>query len=147
MCFTIRIMLATDYLGNQFFQQLQMKFRDDGLQGFVAIGKPERQVRKASHVNIGRASTPRSLYYCLFASHIYGCCSSRTFRSWWTAHSAQRQRRGCNRCRVRLNIQIHQLRHRVWNLSTLTPPFRPKMFYSNSWERTFLQILVFQIQI
>jgi len=27
---------------------------------------------------------------------MYGCCSSRTFRSWWIAHSAQRQRRGCN---------------------------------------------------
>ena len=38
----------------------------------------------------------RSLCYCLFASRIYGCCSSRTFRSWWTTHSAQRQRRGCN---------------------------------------------------
>ena len=24
------------------------------------------------------------------------CCSSRTFCSWWTAHSAQRQWRGCN---------------------------------------------------
>jgi len=36
----------------------------------------------------------RSLYDCLFAPLIYGCCSSRTFRSWWTAHSTQR--RGCN---------------------------------------------------
>ena len=50
-----------------------------------------------SQVNIGRASTPRSLYYCLFAPHIcIWCCSSRTFRSWWTAYSAQRQLRGCN---------------------------------------------------
>ena len=24
------------------------------------------------------------------------CCSSRTFRSWWIAHSTQHQRRGCN---------------------------------------------------
>jgi len=24
--------------------------------------------------------TPRSLYYCLFGPHIYGCCSWRTFR-------------------------------------------------------------------
>ena len=38
----------------------------------------------------------RSLYYCLFVPRIYGCCSSRTFRSWWIAHSTQRHRRGCN---------------------------------------------------
>jgi len=25
-----------------------------------------------SHVNIGRASTPQSLYYCLFAPYIFG---------------------------------------------------------------------------
>jgi len=29
------------------------------------------------------------------ATYIW-CCSSRTFRSWCAAHSAQRQRRGCN---------------------------------------------------
>jgi len=28
--------------------------------------------------------------------HIYECYSSRTSRSWWMEHSAQRQRRGCN---------------------------------------------------
>ena len=29
--------------------------------------------------------------------HIYmWCCSSCTFRLWWTAHSVQHQRRGCN---------------------------------------------------
>ena len=38
----------------------------------------------------------RSLYYCLFAPHIYGCYSSRTSCSWWIAHSTQRQRRGCS---------------------------------------------------
>jgi len=43
-----------------------------------------------------RVHTPRSLYYCLFAPLIYGCSFSRTFRSWWTAHSAQRQLGGCN---------------------------------------------------
>jgi len=31
-----------------------------------------------------RDHAPRSLCYCLFAPRIYGCCSSRTFRSWWT---------------------------------------------------------------
>jgi len=34
-----------------------------------------------SQVNIGKASTPRSLFYCLFAPHIW-CCSSRSSRSW-----------------------------------------------------------------
>jgi len=43
-----------------------------------------------------RDHSPRSLYYCLFAPDIYGCCSSRTSRSWWTAHLTQRQQRGCN---------------------------------------------------
>jgi len=43
-----------------------------------------------------RDHAPQLLYYCLFVSVIYGCRSSRTFRSWWTAHLAQRQRRGCN---------------------------------------------------
>ena len=39
---------------------------------------------------------PWSFHYCLFAPHIYGCCSSHTFRLWWIAHSMQRQPRGCN---------------------------------------------------
>jgi len=36
---------------------------------------------------------PWSLYYCLFTPRIYGCCSSLTSRSWWIAHSTQRQQR------------------------------------------------------
>jgi len=28
------------------------------------------------------------------------CCSSHTFCSWWTVHSAQRQPRGCNNCNI-----------------------------------------------
>ena len=47
----------------------------------------------ASH---NRDHAPQSLCYCSFAPHIYGCCSSHTSRSWWIAHSMQRQRRGCN---------------------------------------------------
>jgi len=43
-----------------------------------------------SQVTIGRDSMPQSLYYCLFGPHIYGCCSSCTFHSWWIAHSTQR---------------------------------------------------------
>jgi len=31
----------------------------------------------------------RSLYYCLFAAHIFACCSLRTSRSWWITHSSQ----------------------------------------------------------
>jgi len=38
----------------------------------------------------------RPLYYCLFAPHIFVCCSLRTSRSWWIALSTQRQLRGCN---------------------------------------------------
>jgi len=38
----------------------------------------------------------RSLYYCLFAPHVYGCYSLRTSCSWWIAHSTQLQQRGCN---------------------------------------------------
>jgi len=47
-----------------------------------------------------RDHMPRSLRYCdhfiiVRATYIW-CCSSHTFRSWWTEHSAQRQQRGCN---------------------------------------------------
>ena len=52
-----------------------------------------------SQVNIGRASTLRSLFYCLFAtrrSMVLLNCSSRTSRSWWITQSTQHHRRGCN---------------------------------------------------
>ena len=51
-----------------------------------------------------RDYTPRSLCFCLFAPHIYGCYSSRTSRSWWIAHSTQRQPRGCNNTDSTLQI-------------------------------------------
>jgi len=38
----------------------------------------------------------RSLYNCLFALDVYGCHSSRTSRSCWITHSAERQRSSCN---------------------------------------------------
>jgi len=41
--------------------------------------------------NNNRDHMPRSLYYCLFAPHIYGCYSSGTSRSWLIAHSTQHQ--------------------------------------------------------
>jgi len=49
-----------------------------------------------SHVNIGRASTPRSLFYCLFAPHICMVLFFRHTRSWWITHLTQHHRRGCN---------------------------------------------------
>ena len=61
---------------------------------FVAIGKPERQVRKAVAASNNRDHLPQLLYYCLFVPLIYEHCSSRTFLSWWT--SLQHQQRGCN---------------------------------------------------
>jgi len=50
-----------------------------------------------------RVHSMRSLYYYLFVPHLYVGCSSRTFCSWWNAHSAQGQLRGCN------NISFLQL--------------------------------------
>jgi len=38
--------------------------------------------------------------FCLFSPRIYGCCSSRTSRSWLIAHSTQRQPRRCNSSRA-----------------------------------------------
>jgi len=63
----------------------------------VAIGKLERQVRTVSNCGTSnnRNHPIRSLYYCLFASHIC-VCSSRTSRAWWIALSTQRQLTGCN---------------------------------------------------
>jgi len=64
----------------------------------VAIGKPERQVRKASRCGSKQqyrshaAITPLLL---VRATYIW-CCSSHTFCSWWITHSTQRQRRGSN---------------------------------------------------
>jgi len=55
-----------------------------------------------------RDHATRSLYYCLFAPHICWCCSSRTFRSWRTAHSVQRQRRCCNKIMNYLGYILHR---------------------------------------
>jgi len=64
----------------------------------VAIKNLERQVRKASAVaaSTTRDHPTRSLYYCLFTSHIFVSCSLCTSRSWWITLSMQRQLRGCN---------------------------------------------------
>jgi len=37
-----------------------------------------------------------SVTACSRLIYIYMCCSLRTFRSWWTVHSAQHQQGGCN---------------------------------------------------
>ena len=42
-----------------------------------------------------RVHMPWSLYYCLFAPHMW-FCSSYTSLSWWIAHSTQRQPKSCN---------------------------------------------------
>jgi len=54
------------------------------LDDFVAIGKPERHVRKLRTVavSINGDHPTRSLYYCLFAPHSFSVLSSPTFRSW-----------------------------------------------------------------
>jgi len=82
----------------------------------VTIGKPEWQVHKlhtvaASH---NKDHMPWLLCCCLFEPRIYGCYSSRTFRSWWNAHSMQRQWSGCNKCNKR-NYQSVGIKHRKKN--------------------------------
>ena len=57
---------------------------------------------------------PWSLYYCLFAPHIYGCYSSRTSRSLWIAHLTPTERlqqhRGLNWKLLRLLPGRHMVR-------------------------------------
>jgi len=47
-----------------------------------------------------------TLLLLVHATYIW-CCSSRTFRSWWATHLAQRQWRRCN----------NRLYHKNWDLS------------------------------
>ena len=66
--------------------------------GFVAIGNPERHVRKASHRGSKqqyRSPDEITLLLLVRAAYIY-CCSSRTSRSWWITQSTQYHRRGYN---------------------------------------------------
>jgi len=89
----------------------------------VAIGNPERHMRKASHCGSKQQQSShamiilrvrwslRSMVHKLISAelprhdhsiiacsrHIYlWCCSSRTSRSWWITQSTQHHRRGCN---------------------------------------------------
>ena len=67
----------------------------------VAVGRPERQVRKASHWQQATTDITRYKHSIIACSrHIHGCYSSRTSRSWWIAHWTQRQPKGCNRGEV-----------------------------------------------
>ena len=64
----------------------------------VAIGNPERHVRKASHRGSKqqkRSPDEITLLLLVRATYIY-FCSSRTSRSWWITQSTQHHRRGCN---------------------------------------------------
>jgi len=65
---------------------------------FVALGKPKRQVHKASHCGSEQQQrlSPDEITHCLRHIRVYVCYSSRTSSSWWIAHSTQRQPRGCN---------------------------------------------------
>ena len=80
----------------------------------VAIGRPERHMRKASHRGSEqpqRSPEEITLLFLVCATCIR-CCSSRTSRSWWTAHLVQRQRRSCNSIyRLKCIPQFHTL---VW---------------------------------
>ena len=58
--------------------------------------RSESPSSKCTKIHTVAASNKRSLHYCLFAPHTYGCYSSRTSRSWWITHWTQRQWRGCN---------------------------------------------------
>ena len=61
-------------------------------------GKCAKLYTVAASNNRERSCTSITLQcYCLFVPYTYGCCSSRTSRSWWITHSTQRQRRGCNK--------------------------------------------------
>jgi len=53
---------------------------------------------------------PQSLFYCVFAPHIYGCYSLSS-RSWWIAHSTQCQLRGCNNISFQIQSMNNDLAH------------------------------------
>ena len=73
--------------------------------GWIAIRRPDHVQHWKLHTvtaSTNRDHPTRSLYYCLFVSHIFVCCSLRTSRLWWTAlstqHQLRHQLRGCNTC-------------------------------------------------
>jgi len=69
---------------------------------FVAIGNPERHMRKASHCGSKEQKSWHAMVTIIASSrHVYvWCCSSRTSRSWWITQSTQHHRRGCNSSNV-----------------------------------------------
>jgi len=58
--------------------------------------------------NNNRDHATPSLYYCLFAPHIYGCYSSRTCHSWWIAHLMAGKKVVKITCKHKLAIWITQ---------------------------------------
>jgi len=90
----------------------------------VAIGKPELHVHKASHCGSKQKySSHAAITLLLLVCATYTwCCSSRTFHSWWTAHSVQRQRKGC--CNS-LNLpHLWRCPWKTWNLKLFSLPTR-----------------------
>ena len=94
--------------------QLTVPFARNKMQKLSLLLRSEIPSGKCAEIRTVAASNNRdhstkSLYFCLFAPRIYGYCSSRTFRSWWTA---QRQRRGCNTTKVQV-LPLLRLRHNL----------------------------------
>jgi len=91
---------------------------------FVAIGNPERHVRKASHRGSKqqwRSPDEITLLLLVRTTHIY-FCSSRTSRSWWITQSTQRHQRGCNNIPSFLQRTTPIARSFVWRLNSTQPP-------------------------
>jgi len=66
------------------------------------------------------------------AAYIYGCCSSPTSRSWWTAHSTKRERRGCNN-----NIGLR----RRWTTVKLRGGLSVSAIFCSKFQRVSRQVL------
>jgi len=83
---------------------------------FVAIGKPERYMRKASHYGSKQQQRSQAVITLLLlvdTTYIY-CCSSRTSRSCWITHSTQCHQRGCNNAQlvtIRLKHGFNHLKY------------------------------------
>ena len=58
---------------------------------------PRGKCAKLDTVATGNKQQCRSLLYCLFAPHTYGCYFSRTSCLWWIAHSTSRCPIDCNK--------------------------------------------------
>jgi len=95
----------------------------------VAIGKPERHVRKASHCGSNkqqqRSCAAIALSLLVRATYKW-CYSSRTSRSWWITHSTQSHRRG-------ERLQHYHGPHELWNSKSSTWSFKKLNIYRHEW--------------